>query len=110
MRETIYIYIQMICIVILKIGQLFINFSQLVEKNMENRHPYLTLDIGDHIDRSNIFTEGTLGKGNVHLLNDAKYDYVTIGNNEGITLSHEELESLYIAANFEVIVSNFTDL
>lgn len=28
----------------------------------------------------------------------------------GITLSHEDLESLYIEANFEVIVSNFTDL
>lgn len=70
----------------------------------------LTLDIGDHLDRSNIYTEGTLGKGNVQLLNEAKYDYVTIGNNEGITLSHEDLETLYVAANFEVIVSNFTDL
>lgn len=71
---------------------------------------YLTLDIGDHIDRSNVFTEGTLGKGNVQLLNDARYDYVTIGNNEGITLSHGDLDTLYQAANFEVIVSNFTDL
>lgn len=71
---------------------------------------YLTLDIGDHIDRSNIFTEGTLGKGNVQLLNDARYDYVTIGNNEGITLSHDDLDTLYSSANFEVIVSNFTDL
>ncbi|MEK4521225.1 bifunctional UDP-sugar hydrolase/5'-nucleotidase [Psychrobacillus sp. FSL W7-1493] len=70
----------------------------------------LTLDIGDHVDRSNIYTEGTLGKGNVKLLNDAQYDYATIGNNEGITLSHEELDSLYEQAKFEVIVSNFTDL
>ncbi|WP_391116679.1 MULTISPECIES: bifunctional metallophosphatase/5'-nucleotidase [unclassified Psychrobacillus] len=69
----------------------------------------LILDIGDHIDRSNIFTEGTLGRGNVELLNAASYDYVTIGNNEGITLSHEELENLYTDANFEVIVSNFTN-
>lgn len=70
----------------------------------------LILDIGDHVDRSNIYTEGTLGKGNVKLLNDAQYDYATIGNNEGITLSHEELDSLYDQAKFEVIVSNFTDL
>ncbi|MFF2755476.1 bifunctional metallophosphatase/5'-nucleotidase [Psychrobacillus sp. NPDC058041] len=69
----------------------------------------LILDIGDHIDRSNIFTEGTLGRGNVELLNEASYDYVTIGNNEGITLSHEILENLYMDANFEVIVSNFTN-
>ena len=70
----------------------------------------LILDIGDHVDRSNIYTEGTLGKGNVKLLNDAQYDYATIGNNEGITLSHEELDSLYDQAKFEVIVSNLTDL
>ena len=43
-------------------------------------------DIGDFIDRSNLYTEATLGKGNVSLLNEAQYDVVTIGNNEGITL------------------------
>ena len=29
-------------------------------------------DIGDHMDRSNIYTEATLGKGNVELLNEAQ--------------------------------------
>ncbi len=43
------------------------------------------------MDRSNIYTEATLGKGNVELLNEAQYDVVTIGNNEGITLSFEDL-------------------
>ncbi|WP_277585615.1 bifunctional metallophosphatase/5'-nucleotidase [Psychrobacillus antarcticus] len=79
-------------------------------KNHDALSSHLTLDIGDHLDRANIFTEGTLGKGNVQLLNEAQYDYVTIGNNEGITLSHENLETLYIDANFGVIISNFTDL
>ncbi|MFB5088571.1 bifunctional UDP-sugar hydrolase/5'-nucleotidase [Psychrobacillus sp. PGGUH221] len=79
------------------------------QKMHEGHDSYLILDIGDHIDRSNIFTEGTLGRGNVDLLNEAGYDYVTIGNNEGITLSHEELDSMYADANFEVVVSNFTD-
>ncbi|PYF01866.1 bifunctional metallophosphatase/5'-nucleotidase [Ureibacillus chungkukjangi] len=63
-------------------------------------------DIGDHIDRSNIYTEATLGKGNVQLLNEAQYDAVTIGNNEGITLAFEELHELYNEANFDVIVGN----
>ncbi|TSI06836.1 bifunctional UDP-sugar hydrolase/5'-nucleotidase [Lysinibacillus sp. BW-2-10] len=64
------------------------------------------VDIGDHLDRSNIFTEATLGKGNVKLLNEAEYDVVTIGNNEGITLSYDELYTLYDEAQFEVIVAN----
>lgn len=68
--------------------------------------PSFLFDIGDHLDRSNIYTEATLGKGNVQLLNEAQYDVVTIGNNEGITLSFEELYSLYDDANFEVVAAN----
>lgn len=68
------------------------------------------MDVGDHIDRSNIFTEATLGKGNVKLLNEAQYDVVTIGNNEGITFAHEELHTLYEEANFEVVVANLQSL
>lgn len=68
--------------------------------------PSFLLDVGDHLDRSNIYTEATLGKGNVKLLNEAQYDVVTIGNNEGITLSFEDLYTLYDGANFEVVVAN----
>ena len=64
------------------------------------------VDIGDHIDRSNLYTEATLGKGNVNMLNEAEYDVVTIGNNEGITLPHNELYHLYDDAQFEVVVGN----
>ncbi|MGR6898770.1 bifunctional metallophosphatase/5'-nucleotidase [Rummeliibacillus sp. BSL5] len=64
------------------------------------------LDIGDFIDRSHIYTEATLGQGNVKLLNNAHYDAVTIGNNEGITLSKDGLNSLYNNAQFDVIVGN----
>lgn len=69
----------------------------------------LILDIGDHVDRSHPYTEGTSGKGNVEMLNEANYDAVTIGNNEGITLSKEELNDLYIQADFDVIVGNLFD-
>lgn len=86
--------------------------DQFLSEKRKAHHPndfYLTLDIGDHLDRSNIYTEGTLGIGNIELLNQANYDYVTIGNNEGITLSHDDLDALYTNAQFGVIVSNFTD-
>ncbi|ARK26176.1 bifunctional metallophosphatase/5'-nucleotidase [Sporosarcina sp. P37] len=67
-------------------------------------------DIGDHIDRSHPFTEGTEGKGNIELLNEAEYDTVTIGNNEGITMSKESLNALYEDAQFDVVLCNLTDL
>lgn len=68
------------------------------------------VDIGDHVDRVHPFTEGTKGRGNVELLNHAGYDVVTIGNNEGITFSHEDLQHLYDEATFEVVVANlFTE-
>ena len=67
-------------------------------------------DIGDHLDRSNLYTEATLGRGNVQMLCDADYDVVTIGNNEGITLKYEDLYHLYDHAPFEVVVANLNAL
>ncbi|WP_455660479.1 bifunctional metallophosphatase/5'-nucleotidase [Pradoshia sp.] len=67
------------------------------------------LDIGDHVDRFHPFTEGTMGKGNIELLNAAGMDGVTIGNNEGITLPHEALNHLYDEARFPVTVANLYD-
>lgn len=68
--------------------------------------PVYVFDIGDHMDRWHPYSDGTLGKGNVSLLNQAQYDAITIGNNEGITLSHEELNGMYEEANFAVIAAN----
>lgn len=66
-------------------------------------------DIGDHVDRSHPFTEGTAGKGNVALLNRAGYNAVTIGNNEGITMSKKALNGLYEGAAFDVILCNLKE-
>ncbi|MEI4770569.1 bifunctional UDP-sugar hydrolase/5'-nucleotidase [Psychrobacillus sp. FJAT-51614] len=109
LRETIHIYHTNDLHSHLENWPTIHQFLSARQKMHEGHDSYLILDIGDHIDRSNIFTEGTLGKGNVELLNEAGYDYVTIGNNEGITLSHEELDEMYTDANFDVVVSNFTD-
>ena len=70
---------------------------------------FFLFDIGDHVDRSHSFTEGTKGKGNIVLLNQAGYDAVTIGNNEGITMSKKALSTLYDEAEFDVIVGNLVD-
>ena len=74
--------------------------------HQETGEDILILDIGDHVDRWHPYTEGTLGKGNVCLLNDSGYQYVTIGNNEGITLPNEALSTLYNQATFKVLVAN----
>lgn len=65
-----------------------------------------TIDIGDHVDRSHPITEASMGRANIKLLNDAGYDFVTIGNNEGITISHQDLYHLYDEAAFKVICAN----
>src|SRR5699024_8031715 len=72
----------------------------------ERDESYWVVDIGDHIDRVHPISEATMGKANVGLLNDLQYDFVTIGNNEGLTLAHNDLYHLYDDANFDVIVSN----
>ncbi len=75
-----------------------------IHKNL--KESVFVFDIGDFIDRFHPFTEGTLGKGNAQMLNECGYDAVTIGNNEGITLPHEDLQSLYRDAEFDCIVAN----
>nr|WP_295971879.1 bifunctional UDP-sugar hydrolase/5'-nucleotidase [uncultured Bacillus sp.] len=67
---------------------------------------FLLFDLGDHADRSHPLTEATHGNVNVDLLNKAGYHAVTIGNNEGITFPHEDLEHLYDHRLFEVLLAN----
>lgn len=70
----------------------------------------LTVDLGDAMDLIYPLTEVTAGKANVKLLNEIGYDAVTIGNNEGLSLSHQRLEELYEDANFPVTVANLREL
>ncbi|ARJ51370.1 bifunctional metallophosphatase/5'-nucleotidase [Staphylococcus lutrae] len=72
-------------------------------------HPSRYVDIGDHVDLSLPVTEATLGQRNIQLLNDAGCDVATLGNNEGMTISHEALNALYEAARFKVICANVLD-
>src|SRR5699024_3837355 len=46
---------------------------------------------------------------NIQLLNEVRYDAVTIGNNEGIGSSKNQLNHLYDEANFPVVISNLVD-
>jgi 5'-nucleotidase len=64
------------------------------------------IDIGDHVDRSRPIAEAFRGKANISLMNEAGYDFATIGNNEGITLDYEDLYHLYDEAEFRVAVAN----
>ncbi|WKB35139.1 metallophosphatase [Terrilactibacillus sp. S3-3] len=94
----------------------FGNWASLVQYLNQERSrlrventPYLTIDLGDHMDRVNPLTEGLLGAGNVRLLNEAGYDFITIGNNEGITFTKDILDSVYNGRQFEVVLANLYD-
>lgn len=69
----------------------------------------LMFDIGDACDRVHPLTEATNGQAITRLLNNAHYDAVTIGNNEGIGSTKKELDHLYDDADFKVILSNLVD-
>ena len=62
------------------------------------------------MDRFHPISEAFKGKANVALMNDVGYDVVTLGNNEGITLSHDDLSHLYDDANFQVVCANLKSL
>ncbi len=76
------------------------------EYHGKRKEQMFLLDVGDHVDRFHPVAEAMRGSANIDLLNDAGYDCVTLGNNEGITLSYEELYHLYDDADFDVICAN----
>lgn len=76
------------------------------EMHQKQGEEVFLFDIGDFIDRWHPFSEGTKGHGNIELLNECGFTAVTIGNNEGINLSFENLNHLYDHAQFDVLVAN----
>jgi 2',3'-cyclic-nucleotide 2'-phosphodiesterase (5'-nucleotidase family) len=82
------------------------------EKESLEKQGYFVLivDLGDALDRAHPLTEATNGLINTKLLNEIHYDAVTIGNNEGLTNSKQQLNDLYKDANFDVVLSNLFDL
>lgn len=75
----------------------------------ETGRSVITVDLGDAVDRAHPLSEATRGRANVELLNQIKYDAVTIGNNEGLGLTHAELDRLYQDANFDVVLDNLVE-
>ncbi|BDR60099.1 bifunctional metallophosphatase/5'-nucleotidase [Lactobacillus xylocopicola] len=69
----------------------------------------LTFDAGDFMDRSHPLTDATFGQANIKLMNAFHYDAITIGNNEGISNSHEVVEHLFDHAQFPVVLANLRE-
>jgi 5'-nucleotidase len=67
---------------------------------------FFLFDVGDFIDRWHPYSEATKGRSNIELLNKIGYTAVTIGNNEGVNLPHEDLDHLYDLADFDVLNAN----
>ncbi len=80
------------------------------ERILERNESCWLVDIGDHVDRVDPIAEAFMGKANVRLMNDVGYDLATLGNNEGITMAHEDLHQLYDEAAFQVVCANLHSL
>lgn len=82
-------------------------------KAAAGEEPVLLVDIGDHMDRAALATEGTMGQANIDILNLTGYDAVTIGNNEGLTFAQgdpqETLSALFAGLQCPVVCCNFLD-
>ncbi|MGG5317270.1 bifunctional metallophosphatase/5'-nucleotidase [Enterococcus sp. AZ072] len=79
------------------------------QEDQHNNQAVITVDLGDFVDRWHPLTEATNGQANVELMNQIGYDAATIGNNEGVGNSKDDLNHLYDDANFDVILDNLFD-
>lgn len=71
-----------------------------------NNDAVLVLDIGDAMDSVHPMVEASQGQIMVDVMNKANYDVVTIGNNEGLNFSQDQLSKRYQSANYQVVISN----
>lgn len=78
-------------------------------KAAAGEEPVLLLDIGDHMDRAAVETEGTMGQANIDIINLTGYDAVTIGNNEGLTFPQEMLSAIFTGIQCPVVCCNFLE-
>ncbi|MDT2834010.1 bifunctional UDP-sugar hydrolase/5'-nucleotidase [Vagococcus carniphilus] len=83
--------------------------TEKMSRYEKKKEDYLLVDLGDFMDRYHPLTDATNGLANVEIMNQLPYDYVTIGNNEGITNSKFQLNRLYDDGNFQVVLSNLLD-
>lgn len=83
--------------------------SSMVNEEREGEGEFLLFDIGDHMDRMAVETEGSMGQANVDILNLMGYDAVTIGNNEGLTFTPELLAQAYAGLTCPVVCCNIRE-
>ncbi|MEK3883080.1 bifunctional metallophosphatase/5'-nucleotidase [Paenibacillus sp. PL2-23] len=77
------------------------------ERRVWGAHRVLAVDCGDHMDRMRMESEGTGGRVNRDLLQEAGYEAITLGNNEGLTCSADMLEQLYgTTSKLSVVCAN----
>jgi len=84
--------------------------KQLKVKTSKTEEKVIAVDIGDHMDRMRIETEGTGGKVNVDILNQTGVEFVTLGNNEGLTFTKELLKEAYQKRQFKIVACNLRDI
>lgn len=81
------------------------------QRRMHAEDELFVIDCGDHMDRMRMETEGSDGLVNIEILNASGYDFVTIGNNEGLTFLPSTLEQWYKEkAKFKVLVANMFEM
>lgn len=102
-------------IVILHTNDIHSHYEQMPKiatafRTLEKKHagiPLLKIDVGDHMDRMRIATDGTNGAANIAIMNATGYHLAVPGNNEGLTFTQEQLAVNYgQLANFTVLGSN----
>ena len=79
------------------------------ENEKKEKTTTIAVDLGDFVDRWHPLSEATNGQENILLMNEVGYDAATIGNNEGVGNSKEELNHLYDHAEFDIILDNLFD-
>lgn len=85
-------------------------YIKLMKKSVEySGESVIVVDLGDNMDRMQKETEGTYGKVNVEILNKLGVNVATIGNNEGLTFTKDNLNNIFQEIDYKILVCNLKD-
>jgi len=77
-------------------------------RRIEDPDALIVVDSGDFLDRARMETEGTMAAVNRAAMEQIGYDAVMLGNNEGLSYTPDELESIFGGMSVPFVCANMT--
>lgn len=76
---------------------------------LHTNSPVMLADCGDHMDRMSYVTEAGSGAAHAEVWEATGYDFIALGNNEGLTFERDQLAALFSGKSWTAVTANLRE-